>query len=208
MKITKKVLSVVLAGAMTLAMSVAAFAATNVSSSEQKILDQAKLKAAALGVSEDNARYQQYYSQALTYVQTYDMTEEQVNGALTAMDEAQAKAETAMKEAGVSSVLDLDKDTLKSLSAKCADVIQAEFDRVGIQVQLSADGTVTVVKENVDNGNKTNEPVKNNTVFQSTSVVKQTGSDMTATVVVAVAVLGAVATCGVVAKKKGLFTEA
>ena len=207
MKITKKVLSVVLAGAMTLAMSVATFAATNVSASEQKILDQAKIKAAALGVSEDSAQYQQYYSQALTYVQTNDMTEEQVNGALTAMDEAEAQVVTAMKEAGVSSVLELDKESLKTLTAKCANVIQKEFDKVGINVQLSADGTVTVVKEQTNSGNK-NEPVKNNTVFQSTNVVKQTGSDMTATVVVAVAVLGAVAACGVVAKKKGLFTEA
>ena len=206
MKITKKVLSAVLAGAMTLAMSVATFAATNVSASEQKILDQAKIKAAALGVSEDNAQYQQYYSQALTYVQTNDMTEEQVNGALTAMDEAEAQVVTAMKEAGVSSVLELDKESLKTLTAKCANVIQKEFDKVGIEVQLSADGTVTVVKNNTNSNS--NEPVKNNTVFQSTSVVKQTGSDMTATVVVAVAVLGAVAACGVVAKKKGLFTEA
>lgn len=201
MKITKKVLSVVLAGAMTLAMSVATFAATNISADEQKILDQAKAKAAELGVSEDSAQYQQYYSQAVSYVQSNDMTAEQVEGALTAMDKAVAKAETAMKTAGVSSLLDLDKDALKSLVSECSDTIQTEFDKVGIQVKLSADGSVTVEKKS-ENGSKPS------VLFQNTEVVKQTGSDMTATVVVAVAVLGAVAACGVVAKRKGLFTEA
>lgn len=204
MKITKKVLSVVLAGAMTLTMSVATFAATNISADEQKILDQAKAKAAELGVSEDSAQFQQYYSQAVSYVQSNDMTAEQVEGALTAMDKAAAEAETAMKTAGVSSLLDLDKDTLKSLVSECSDTIQTEFDKVGIQVKLAADGTVTIESEKTDaDGNKTNS-----VVIQSGSVVKQTGSDMTATAVVAVAVLGAVATCGVVAKRKGLFAEA
>lgn len=204
MKITKKVLSVVLAGAMTLAMSVATFAATNISADEQKILDQAKAKAAELGVSEDSAQFQQYYSQAVSYVQSNDMTAEQVEGALTAMDKAATEAETAMKTAGVSSLLDLDKDTLKSLVSECSDTIQTEFDKVGIQVKLAADGTVTIESEKTDaDGNKTNS-----VVIQSGSVVKQTGSDMTATAVVAVAVLGAVATCGVVAKRKGLFAEA
>lgn len=214
----KRVLSAALAGVMTLALSTAVFAATNISDSEQKILDAAKAKAAELGVSESSAQFEQYYSQAVSYVQQYDMTEEEVNGAMKAMDEAADVAEAKMKEAGVTSLFDLDKDTLKALGASCTAVIQKEFDAVGIKVQLSADGGVTFVKEttSTDNKNDNNapvsstEPLKNNTVFQTTKVVKQTGSDLTATVVVAAAVVGAVAACGVVAKKKGLFegTEA
>lgn len=213
MKIMKKALSAVLAGAMALSMSVAVFAATNISASEQKILDQAKVKAAELGVPETSSQFEQYYSQAVSYCQQYDMTETEVNGALKAMDEAADIASAKMKEAGVSSLFDLDKDTLTALAAQCTSVIQKEFDAVGIKVKLSADGTVTFVKENTTNNTPNNskdssstaEPVKNNTVFQTSKVIKQTGSDLTATVVVAAAVVGAVAACGVIAKKKGLF---
>ena len=48
MKMMKKIASLVLAGAMTLSMSVAAFALTGVSTEEQKILDAAPAKAAKL----------------------------------------------------------------------------------------------------------------------------------------------------------------
>lgn len=57
MKMMKKIASLVLAGAMTLSMSVAAFALTGVSTEEQKILDAAPAKAAELGVSTDSAQY-------------------------------------------------------------------------------------------------------------------------------------------------------
>ena len=79
-------------------MSVAAFALTGVSTEEQKILDAAPAKAAELGVSTNSAQYQKYYSQAVTYVQQNDMTTEQVNGAITAMNDATAKAKTAMSK--------------------------------------------------------------------------------------------------------------
>ena len=193
MKMMKKIASLVLAGAMTLSMSVAAFALTGVSTEEQKILDAAPAKAAELGVSTDSAQYQKYYSQAVTYVQQNDMTTEQVNGAITAMNDATAKAKTAMNKAGVTSLFDLDKD--------CAKVVTDELAAVGIEVKVSADGTVTGVVKNTETG-------KANTVVSTTNVIKQTGSDMTATVVASAAVVGAIAACGVVAKKKGLFSKA
>lgn len=205
----KKIASLVLAGAMTLSMSMAAFALTGVTAEEQKILDAAPAKAAELGVPTSSAQYQKYYSQAVTYVQQNDMTTAQVDGALKAMDNATAEAKTAMEKAGVSSLLDLDEATLKSLTASCASVINKELQAVGIEVRVSADGTVTGVTTQGSNKNDptaTNTP-KQNTVISSTKVVKQTGSDMTATVVVAATVVGAVAACGVVSKKKGLFAK-
>jgi len=201
MKMMKKIASLVLAGAMTLSMSVAAFALTGVSTEEQKILDAAPAKAAELGVSTNSAQYQKYYSQAVTYVQQNDMTTEQVNGAITAMNDATAKAKTAMNKAGVTSLFDLDKDTLASLTKDCAKVVTDELAAVGIKVKVSADGTVTGVVKNTETG-------KANTVVSTTNVIKQTGSDMTATVVASAAVVGAIAACGVVAKKKGLFSKA
>ena len=48
MKMMKKIASLVLAGAMTLSMSVAAFALTGVSTEEQKILDAAPAKQQSL----------------------------------------------------------------------------------------------------------------------------------------------------------------
>ncbi len=201
MKMMKKIASLVLAGAMTLSMSVAAFALTGVSTEEQKILDAAPAKAAELGVSTNSAQYQKYYSQAVTYVQQNDMTTEQVNGAITAMNDATAKAKTAMNKAGVTSLFDLDKDTLASLTKDCAKVVTDELAAVGIEVKVSADGTVTGVVKNTETG-------KANTVVSTTNVIKQTGSDMTATVVASAAVVGAIAACGVVAKKKGLFSKA
>ena len=182
-------------------MSVAAFALTGVSTEEQKILDAAPAKAAELGVSTNSAQYQKYYSQAVTYVQQNDMTTEQVNGAITAMNDATAKAKTAMNKAGVTSLFDLDKDTLASLTKDCAKVVTDELAAVGIEVKVSADGTVTGVVKNTETG-------KANTVVSTTNVIKQTGSDMTATVVASAAVVGAIAACGVVAKKKGLFSKA
>lgn len=204
MKMMKKVTSLVLAGAMTLAMSVSAFAATGISAEEQKILDTAAVKAAELGVSTSSAQYKKYYLHATTYLQQNDMDATQINGALTAMDQATAEAKAAMQEAGVTSLLDLDKDKLTSLTSACATTIQKELDKAGIKVQVSADGTVSFTENKT-----TDDGVKNNTVVNTGPVIKQAGSDMTATAAVVVAVVGAVAACGVVAKKKDLLsTEA
>lgn len=203
MKMMKKVASLVLAGAMTLAMTVSAFALTGVSAEEQKILDAAPAKAAELGVSTDSAQYEKYYSQALTYIQQNDMSATEVEGAMTAMDKATTEAKAAMDKAGVTSLFDLDEATLKSLTADCAEVINTELAKVGIKVKVSADGKVDVVTETTgDNNDK-----KENTVVQTTNVIKQTGSDMTATVVVLATVVGAVAVCGVAAKKSGLLAK-
>ena len=106
-----------------------------------------------------------------------------------------------MNKAGVTSLFDLDKDTLASLTKDCAKVVTDELAAVGIEVKVSADGTVTGVVKNTETG-------KANTVVSTTNVIKQTGSDMTATVVASAAVVGAIAACGVVAKKKGLFSKA
>ena len=203
MKMMKKVASLMLAGAMTLSMSVAAFALTGVSAEEQKILDAAPVKAAELGVPTESAKYQKYYSQAVSYVQTNDMTETQVNGALDAMDTATANAKAAMDKAGVTSLLDLDQATLKAVATDCAEIVNAKLDAVGIEVKISGDGSVEVVSEKKTQSGDS----KQNTVIQTTNVIKQTGSDMTATVVVSAAVVGAIAACGIVAKKKSLFVE-
>lgn len=194
----KKVLSVLMAGAMTLAMSVSAFAATGVSAAEQTILDTAKLKAIELGVDvSKSTQYKNYYSQAETYLASNDLSEEQVNAMVTAVNEAAATAKTEMSAQGVTKLSDLSKSVLGSLESKVASQITTAAAKVGIEISASSNGWSVKA---VNNGT---------TVASSSNVIKQTGApDFTTTVVMSAMFVGAVAVCGVVAKKRKLFAIA
>lgn len=196
MKLAKKVVSLVSAGAVVLLMATSTFAA-GITAEEQAILDQAAAAAAELGVPETNATYQSYYAQAEKYLTDNDMTADEITAATTALSEAKTAAAAEMEAAGVTSVLDLPSDTLSSLTSTVAAQAETTLQAAGINVAISADGTVTLTTED------------GTTVASTAAVIKQTGSDMTATVCVVVAVIGAIAACVIVAKKKDLFaTEA
>lgn len=196
----KKLVSFVLAGAMTLAMSVSAFATTGITDAEQKILNQAEAKAKELGVDTATSRqYKDYYAQASKYLSDNDLTDEQVNAMVAAVDEAAATAKAEMAANGVTKLSDLSASVFSSLESKVADQITKSAAAVGITVVATKDGWKV-------------QDVKGNPVIEQTSTttgpIKQTGSDVTTTAVMAVMFVGALSACVVVAKKRNLFAGA
>lgn len=194
-------MSVILAGAITLSMSSMIFAA-GISAQEQKILDYAPAKAAELGISTSDSKYLGYVEQAKSYLRANELDATQVSAAMSAMDNATSSVKTVMNEKGVKSIYELkelDASAFNALKNSAITGIKADLKAAGIKgVEISADGTVTVSDVS---GNPVTDPAPS----VSRTPVKQTGFDMTATAVVAAAVVGAVAACGVVAKKKDLF---
>ena len=199
----KKLVSFVLAGAMTLAMSVSAFAATGVTETEQKILNEAKAKAVELGVNVNTSqRYKDYYAQAETYLVKNDLTDKQVDALVAAVDEAAATAKKEMSSNGVSKLGDLSSSVFAALESKVSSQITKAAEAVGIHVTKTANGWEV-------------QDVNGNTVAQNTTgtngsnaTIKQTGAELTTTVVMAVMFVGALSACVVVAKKRNLFANA
>lgn len=189
----KKLVSFVLAGAMTLAMSVSAFAATGVTAAEQKILDQAKVKAEELGVDTNtSSQYKSYYAQAESYLVKNDLSQEQINAMVAAIDEAAATAKAEMAANGVTRLGDLSPSVFSALEDKVAAQITKAAEAVGIKVVATKDGWAV-------------QDLDNNKIVTPGNPIKQTGSDMTTTVVMAVMFVGALSACVVVAKKRNLF---
>lgn len=219
----KKIASVILAGAMSLVMSVGVFATTGITPSEQKILDTAKEKAIELGVNVDtSAKYKEYMSQASTYLVKNELNQEQTDAMVKAVNDAAATALSEMKANGVSSLSQLDKDTFTKLFDRVGTQITNAAKAVGIVVKKTADGYAVEDIVTTQPGDSNQADIKNDIYMQTGSVIKQTGSeiadvdnvtasvsmatDMTNTVVLSVLFVGAVAVCGVVAKKKNLFS--
>lgn len=218
MKGLKKITAAILAGAMTLAMSVSAFATVGISPEEQKILDTAKAKAIELGVDVDtSAKYKEYVSQATTYLVKNELSQEQADAMVKAVDDAATTAVAEMQTKGVAKLSDLSAEDFTQL-----------FDKVGTQVTTAAKAVGIVVKQTADGGYavedvKTGDTKKADTYVQTNSVIKQTGAevadvemsvatvdttaDMTGTAMIGVLFAGAVVVCGVVAKKKNLFSS-
>lgn len=196
----KKLVSFALAGAMSLAMTVSAFAATGVTTTEQKILNEAKAKALELGVDVDaSQRYKDYYAQAESYLVKNDLSDKQVEALVAAVDEAAAAAQKEMDSNGAAKLSDLSANVFASLESKVAAQITKAAEAVGIHVAQTANGWEV-------------QDVNGNTVVQSTTgsdgsnaTIKQTGAELTSTVVMAVMFVGALSACIVVAKKKNLF---
>lgn len=190
----KKFFGVLMASAMTLAMSVSAFAATGVTAAEQTILDAAKSKAVELGVDVNTSKqYKSYYSQAETYLASNDLSQDQVNAMVAAVNEAAATAKAEMDAKGVAKLSDLSQDIFTALESKVANQITKAAEKVGIQISATASGWTV---QAIGNGK---------TVASSTGVIKQTGANLSTTIVMAVMFAGAVTVCGVVATKRRLF---
>lgn len=222
MKLIKKLTSVVLAGAMTLVMSVCAFATTDITAEEKVILTRAEEKAIELGVDvQTSAKYKEYVSQASTYLAKNELTQEQIDALVKAVDDATATAQAEMKAKGVFKLSELSAEDFAKLYDKVGNQITVAAEAVGIVVKKTADGfEVEDVKASAE-GKKEDKEQKKDTYVQTNPVIKQTGSDiadidmsaasvnttadMTSTVVLAVLFVGAVVVCGVVAKKKNLF---
>ena len=189
----KKLISFVLAGAMTLAMSVSAFAAQGVTAAEQKILDQAKVKAEELGVDTNtSSQYKNYYGQAESYLARNELTQTQIDAMVAAVDEAAATAKAEMAANGVTRLGDLSPSVFAALEDKVANQITKAAAAVGIKVVVTKDGWAV-------------QDLKGDTVIDNEKPIKQTGSDMTTTAVMAVMFVGALSACVVVAKKRNLF---
>ncbi len=237
MRTIKKLVSLVLAGAMVLAMSVSAFATTGISPEEQKILDEAHTKAVELGVNTEKSRmYKEYISQASTYLAKNELSKTQIDAMVKAIDDAAATAKSFMQSKGVSKLGELSQEDFNKLFEQVGDQIVIAAKAVGIVVKKTADGYE--VEDLLPAKNEDNETEKEDkkdtlvdnrkpdTYMQTTSVVKQTGAElavdqtelsaasmdtavnMAPAVVWGVMLVGAVAVCGVVAKKKKLFSGA
>ncbi|MCI8371256.1 MAG: hypothetical protein HFI75_02465 [Lachnospiraceae bacterium] len=226
MKKFKKLVSLVLAGTMALAMSISTFAATaGITADEQRILDQAEAKAVELGVS-NTQTYKDYVSQATTYLAKNELNAEQVNAMVKAVDEAAATAQAEMKAKGVSTLLELSKEDITALFSKVEGEVTKAAAAVGIVIVKTNDGfeVKDLPKEDSKNPQNPDSDKKSDTYLQTTTVIKQTGTDlaadkvgasvsvdtaatdMTTTVILGVMFVGAVAVCGVVAKRKNLFS--
>ena len=200
MKTMKKLVAAALAGVMTLAMSVSVFAATGVSADEQKLLDKAKQKAQELGVDTNaSAAFKEKYAEAESYLSRNDLTAEQIKAAEASIDEAATTLKAEMTAQGVEKLGDLkeklDLKALEALENKVATQVADNMAKVGIKITITADGYLI--------SDTAGQPIAD-----SSNPIKQTGFDLTATVVVAVAFAGAVAVCLVVASKKRFIEEA
>lgn len=198
MKTMKKLVGAVLVGAMTLAMSVTAFAATGVSADEQALLDKATAKAKELGVDTNaSAQYKQYYAQAEQFLASNELTAEQTKELAASVDEAAATVKKEMDAQGATKLGDLkaNTDLVKSLESKVVSQVKTAAAKVGITISVDASGNYTATAGDAK-------------VADSSNPIKQTGFDLTATVVVAAAFVGAVAVCLVVASKKRFIEEA
>lgn len=198
MKSMKKLVSAIVVGAATLAMSVTAFAATGVSSEEQALLDKATAKAQEVGVDTTaSAQFKQYYAQAEQFLASNDLTAEQTKEMSAAIDDASETVKAEMKAQGVTKLGDLkaNTDLVKSLENKVTAQIKTAAEKVGIKISVDASGNYTA-------------SVGNKKVADSSNPIKQTGFDLMATVVVAAAFIGAAAVCIVVASKKRFIEEA
>lgn len=231
----KKLVSVVLAGAMALAMSISVMAATaGITPAEQKILDEAEKRAKELDVY-GTKTYEEYVSEATRYLSQNELSDEQVDALVKAVDEAADTALAEMKAKGVSSLKDLSSEDLLKVIEKAESQVIAAAEKVGIKIQKVGDkylitteqrGSEPASQTNPDNASPSSDIKTNVIIDDATHVVKQTGAELaldgvdaaasidatglntTGTVVMAVMFVGAVVACGVVAKKKDLFSSA
>lgn len=224
MKKMKKLISVVLAGAMALALSVSVMATPGITPAEQKILDKAETEAVRLGVDVEHSKmYKEYVSQASTYLAKNVLSAKQIDALVKAVEEAAATAKADLKAKGLTSLDELSEADFKALFNKVGDQIVKAAEAVGIKVKKTANGFE--VEPVLNESDSDEEKVGSKDVYvQSNAVIAQTGAelatdkvsvpasvqlegnDMTTTVVMGVMFVGVVAACVVVAKKKDLFS--
>lgn len=227
MKKMKKLVSVVLAGAMALAMSVSVMATPGITTAEQKILDKAKVEAKDLGVDVNTSKmYKEYVSQASTYLAKNELSQKQIDALVKAVENAAATAKADLEAKGLKSLDELSEADFKALFDKVGDQIVKAAEAVGIKVKKTATGfdVEPIVNDSNSSSDKEDTVGSKDIYIQSNTPIRQTGaelatdkvsvpaavelevSDTTTTVVMSVMFVGVVAACVVVAKKKNLFS--
>lgn len=201
MKTMKKLVAAALAGIMILAMNVSVFAATGVSAAEQALLDKATRAAQDLGVDTNaSATFKETYAEGESYLSRNDLTDAQIKATDASIDNAVAILKDEMAAQGVTKLGDLkeklSQKELEALETKVVNKIAGDMAKVGINIVFTADGHIVV------------SDAAGQTIADPSNPIKQTGFDLIATVVVAVAFAGAVAVCLVVASKKRFIEEA
>ena len=191
----RSLLTVVLALVMTIGACFTCFAAeAGVSDKEQAILD--ALKA---GITLDGKTVElpeKYYTQAVNYLASNDLTDEAVDNVVADI----ADTKKAIVDTGATSVADL--------KAKlAADTTVAST----IAAKINAAGTAAGVTLNVDLSTGTPSYALADSdgkiVANSDAVIKKTGVDYTTTVVAALAVAAVLGGCVVAARKNNLFAQ-
>jgi len=233
MKSTKKLVAVLLAVVMVLALSVTAFAADpGVDDNEAKILAKLAELAKANGVSLDNAIYQSVVAQVKTGLQAGELTEAQVNAVVA---NAETAAETfistvkskgftvaELSTAAAGTLTTAAKTAVTSALAAAANAVAPKVEETGLYIKasVSASGVfaATIAQAEVDeNGNvlkNEDGTVKTKTLVTisvdpaKAATAPQTGSDYTVAIVTGAIFVISLGACAVVAQKKNLFAPA
>lgn len=191
MKRAKKAAALLLAGLMTMAMTITAGAA-GLSKGEQGLVSYAKSTAEGLGINTSGEKYLSYETQAINYLKN-DGRElgssdiEKLKGAIR--DSAAAAAEFR-DESGLSfSEIAKDSALFAELQQKIFQIVSPVAKEVGIKLYFSG-GTIGIQED------ASGEPVK------------QTGTDFGMTLIIAAGLVLAVGACGIVAGRKRLFAGA
>lgn len=177
----KKLLAIITTLAMAIAFAVPAFAAGTITKGEQALLD--KFSAGVNGIKPPAG----YVSAARNVLLNDDFSADELAKLEATMDKAFAE----IKASGATSLSEVKK--LSNFKSIVAD-IQAGCAEVGYKVTLGAGGTVTVTDPN-------------GKVVSVSPRTKQTGFDMTATVVSALALVGVLSAGAVVISKKELLAD-
>ena len=189
----KKILAIIATLVMALALAVPAFAASGITSAEQALRNE--FKAGVNGIKPPA----QWVAKAENALKTYDLTSAQIATFRNAMQEA--KAEVA--ESGATSLKEIRKldnytsirDDIIEACAEAGFTVSINDSTAGTQV-IGPDGKV-VSSVTGSNTGKNGAP----------SNVKQTGFDMTATVVTVLAFVGVLSAGAVVISKKELLAD-
>ena len=172
----KKIMAVVATAAMTLAMSLSAFAAGTIDANEQAILDELNAKKVPA----------EYVSQARNYFEKDDVSvsTDQAKTIIANIDDA---AEIA-KSAGIKTKADLDKASAATIDAIMAKA-SAAAKVINLTVSYDSKNAVVTIKD-----------VAGNVVATNNVGTKTTGADSTSTVAVLSVLCVAVAALSVVTK--------
>ena len=183
MKMFKKLVAVTTVLCMTFAMSICAFAA-EITAEEQEIID--ALRAGVVVDGETVTIPENYINQAESYLMREDIASEQVAEVLGYVEEAKNYV-VSENITDLSSMSSSQMDEMIAVAQEAAEVVD---------VKLTVNTQTGIIK-GVDEAGKV--------VLSGELSVKQTGTDMNATVAVAVALVAVVGVCVVVASKKKVF---
>lgn len=192
MRKMKKIAAIILAGAMIMSLSLTAFAASNVSTNGQKVLDKAaSIKAGyTLSATQEKA-YADAIGQATSYLEKNELSDAQVTSITGAIDTAAAAVKAAAPDGDLTKLSSAD---LKALASKVSGALQAGAAAAGISVTIGTDGNVVFTAK--DTGKQ---------VASTEKTVKATGVATGTAVAVIAALVVVLGGCAFFAKKKNMF---